>query len=156
MLRSAHGAHLEARTTAVQPWCQCGGRRIRRQAELELGLGFTLAPRLALAQTDAAHERPPEGDLLVVVDATPPAPLKPDGFKLDAKPTFAGQWVPRLRPCATLAAQQTAVAAPRPKRPHYLGRPAVLLKLRIPLLRHGAGGVPLSRVVPQDPEHASD
>jgi hypothetical protein len=42
-----------------------------------------------LAQTDAAHERPHEGDVLVAVGATPPAPLKPDDLTLDAKQTFA-------------------------------------------------------------------
>ena len=68
---------------------RCGARRIGRRAALELGLGLALSPRLAFAQTDAAHERPREGDLLVAVGATPPEPLKPDDLKLDAKQTFA-------------------------------------------------------------------
>jgi rieske iron-sulfur protein len=66
-----------------------GTRRIGRRAAIELGLGLALTPRLTLAQTDAAHERPREGDVLVAVGATPPAPLKPDDLTLDAKQTFA-------------------------------------------------------------------
>jgi len=42
-----------------------------------------------LAQTDAARERPREGDLLVAVGATPSEPLKPDDLPLDGKQTFA-------------------------------------------------------------------
>jgi rieske iron-sulfur protein len=64
---------------------------------LGLGLGFALAPRLASAQTDAAHERPREGDLLVVVDATPPEPLKPDDVPLDRKQTFAWPMDPETK-----------------------------------------------------------
>jgi hypothetical protein len=66
-----------------------GTRRIGRRAAIELGLGLALTPGLTLAQTDAAHERPHEGDVLVAVGATPPAPLKPDDLTLDAKQTFA-------------------------------------------------------------------
>ncbi len=55
----------------------------------ELGLCFALAPRLALAQTDAARERPREGDLLVAVSATSPEPLKPDDLPPDGKQIFA-------------------------------------------------------------------
>jgi Rieske Fe-S protein len=54
-----------------------------------LGLGIALAPHLALAQTDAARERPREGDVLVAVGASPPEPLKPDDLQLDAKQIFA-------------------------------------------------------------------
>lgn len=89
MLRSALKARLEARTSTMQPICRCSGRRIRRRAALELGLGIALAPRLALAQTDAARERPREGDLLVAVSATSPEPLKPDDLALDGKQTLA-------------------------------------------------------------------
>jgi rieske iron-sulfur protein len=68
---------------------RCGARRIGRRAALELGLCLALTPRLALAKTDAADERPRDGDVLVAVDATPPVPLKPDDLKLDAELTFA-------------------------------------------------------------------
>jgi rieske iron-sulfur protein len=67
----------------------CCAHRIGRRAALELGLGLALTPRLALAQTDAAHERPREGDLLVAVSATPPEPMKPEDLTLDGKQTFA-------------------------------------------------------------------
>ncbi len=62
-----------------------------------MGLGLALVPGLALAQTDAAHERPREGDVLVVVGATPPEPLKPDDLKLDAKQTFAWPMDPETK-----------------------------------------------------------
>jgi len=69
---------------------QCGSGRIRRRAALELGLCFALAPRFAFAQTDAARERPREGDLLVAVTAANnPEPLKPDDLPLDGKQIFA-------------------------------------------------------------------
>ena len=68
---------------------RCGARLIGRRAALELGLCFALAPRLALAQTDAARERPHEGDLLVPVSGSGPEPLKPDDLPLDGKQTFA-------------------------------------------------------------------
>lgn len=97
MLRSALRARLEARTTAVQPPYGCSGRRIGRRGALELGLGLALAPRLALAQTDATHERPREGDLLVVVGATSPEPLKPDDLALDGKQTFAWPMDPETK-----------------------------------------------------------
>jgi rieske iron-sulfur protein len=97
MLRSALKARLEARTTAMQSICPCIRRHIGRRAALELGLGLTLAPRLALAQTDPAHERPREGDLLVAVGADPPEPLKPDDLKLDATQTFAWPMDPETK-----------------------------------------------------------
>jgi Rieske Fe-S protein len=62
---------------------------VGRRAALELGLCLALAPRVALAQTDAARERPREGDLLVAVAATTPEPLKPDELPLDGAQTFA-------------------------------------------------------------------
>ncbi len=89
MLRSALRARLEARTTSMQPLCQCEAYRIGRRMALELGLCLALAPRFAFAQTDAARERPREGDLLVAVSATSPEPLKPDDLPLDGKQTFA-------------------------------------------------------------------
>lgn len=68
---------------------RCCAGRIGRRAALELGICLALAPCLALAQTDAARERPREGDLLVAVGATPSEPLKPDDLPLDGKQTFA-------------------------------------------------------------------
>src|SRR6266853_5510373 len=68
---------------------RCCAGRIGRRAALELGICLALAPCLALAQTDAAGERPREGDLLVAVGATPSEPLKPDDLPLDGKQTFA-------------------------------------------------------------------
>ena len=56
---------------------------------LELGLCLALAPRFGFAQTDAARERPREGDLLVAVSASSLEPLKPDDLPLDGKQTFA-------------------------------------------------------------------
>jgi rieske iron-sulfur protein len=41
-----------------------------------------------LAQSDAARERPHEGDLLVAVGANPPQPLKPDDLPVGEKQTF--------------------------------------------------------------------
>ena len=70
--------------------CHRGAWRIARRRALELGLGLALAPRLALAQTEAARERPKEGDLLVAVTAgSNPEPLKPDDVPLGDKQTFA-------------------------------------------------------------------
>ena len=69
--------------------CHCCARRIGRRRTLELGLALALAPRFALAQTDAARERPRECDLLVAVNATSPDPLKPDDLPLDGKQIFA-------------------------------------------------------------------
>jgi rieske iron-sulfur protein len=60
-------------------------------------VGLGLAPRLAFAQTDAARERPQEGDVLVAVGATPPEPLKPDDLKLDAAQTFAWPMDPETK-----------------------------------------------------------
>jgi len=68
---------------------QCGAGRIGRRAALELALYVALAPRFAVAQTDPAHERPQEGDLLVAVGSTAPEPLKPDDLALGGKQTLA-------------------------------------------------------------------
>jgi len=54
-----------------------------------MGLCLALAPRLALAQSEPARERPKEGDLLVVASAATPEPLKPNDLPLDGKQTFA-------------------------------------------------------------------
>jgi hypothetical protein len=57
---------------------------------LKAGLCLALAPRLVLAQTDPARERPREGDLLVsVVGGAAPEPLTPDNLPLDGKQAFA-------------------------------------------------------------------
>lgn len=68
---------------------QCEACRIGRRAALELGLCLVLAPRFALAQTDAARERPREGDLLVAVGSNAPEPLKPGDLQIGAKQTLA-------------------------------------------------------------------
>jgi len=69
---------------------QCGVRRIGRRAALELGVCLAFAPRLTLAQTEPARERPKEGDLLVVVgSSTTPEPLKPNELPLGEKQTMA-------------------------------------------------------------------
>jgi rieske iron-sulfur protein len=76
----------------------CGAWRIGRRRALELGLGLALAPRLAIAQTEPARERPKEGDLLVAVDnSVAPEPLKPDDLRLDAKQTFAWPMDPETK-----------------------------------------------------------
>ncbi len=63
-----------------------------------MGLGLALAPQLALAQTDAARERPKEGDLLVNVTATAnPEPLKPDDLPLDGKQTLSWPMDPETK-----------------------------------------------------------
>ena len=73
-------------------------RRIGRRTAIELGLCFTFAPRFALAQTDAARERPKEGDLLVAVTAAAsPEALKPDDLPLDAKQTLAWPMDPETK-----------------------------------------------------------
>src|SRR6516164_617592 len=67
---------------------QCSTRRIGRRAALGMGVGFSLAPRLALAQAEPARERPREGDLLVAVGASAPEPLTVDKVP-ENKPTMA-------------------------------------------------------------------
>jgi rieske iron-sulfur protein len=69
---------------------RCDAGRIGRRAALELGLCLAFAPRLALAQTEPARERPKEGDLLVAVGGSmAPEPLKPDDLPLGGKQTMA-------------------------------------------------------------------
>lgn len=75
-----------------------GACRIGRRAAIGLGLRITLAPRFALAQTDAARERPKEGDLLVnVTAAARPEPLKPDDLPLDGRQTLAWPMDPETK-----------------------------------------------------------
>jgi rieske iron-sulfur protein len=76
---------------------RCGAGRLGRRAALEMGLCLALAPRLALAQSDAARERPREGDLLVAVGGRGPEPLKPDDLPLDGKQTFAWPMEPEAK-----------------------------------------------------------
>ena len=65
---------------------------------IELGICLALAPRFAFAQTDAAHERPKEGDLLVnVTAAANPEPLKPEELLLDGKQTLAWPMDPETK-----------------------------------------------------------
>jgi Rieske Fe-S protein len=54
-----------------------------------LGTGLGLAARAATAQTDAARERPKEGDLLVRVGNAELVPLSPDSLTLGAGQVFA-------------------------------------------------------------------
>ena len=68
---------------------QCRALEIGRRAALGLGFSLVLSPRLVLAQTDPAHERPREGDLLVTVGASGSEPLKPEELTLNAKQVFA-------------------------------------------------------------------
>lgn len=56
--------------------CPSVRRAIGRRSALRIGLGLLAAPRLALAQTDPARERPQEGDLLVKIGGDATAPLK--------------------------------------------------------------------------------
>jgi rieske iron-sulfur protein len=57
-----------------------------------------MAPRLALAETEPARERPKEGDLLVAVTpGSSPEPLKPDNVPLDGKQTFAWPMDPETK-----------------------------------------------------------
>jgi rieske iron-sulfur protein len=76
-----------------------GACRIGRRAAIGLGLCFSLAPRSVLAQTDAARERPKEGDVLVnVTAAANPEPLKPKDLTLDGKQTLAWPMDPETKP----------------------------------------------------------
>ena len=75
----------------------CGARPIGRRAALQLGVGLALAPRLALAQTEPARERPKEGDLLVAVGASAPEPLTPDNVPLGEKQMMAWPMDPETK-----------------------------------------------------------
>ena len=69
--------------------------QIGRREAIGLGLSlalapcFALAPRVAFAQTEPARERPREGDLLVVVGASPAEALKPEDLPVGGKQTLA-------------------------------------------------------------------
>jgi len=76
---------------------RCVAGRIGRRVALELGLCLVFTPRLALAQTEPARERPKEGDLLVAVSSTSQEPLKPDDLQLDAQQTFAWPMDPQTK-----------------------------------------------------------
>jgi rieske iron-sulfur protein len=92
------GATELAVDNKVQRDCGYCTRPIGRRAALELGLGLALAPRLALAQTDAARERPREGDLLIAANATQtPEPLTPEALPLDGKQTLAWPMDPETK-----------------------------------------------------------
>ena len=98
ILRRLQSSRLEGRTALGQPGSQCGDRGIGRREAIGLGLCITIAPRFALAQTDAARERPKEGDLLVnVTAAAAPEPLKPDDLPLDGKQTLAWPMDPETK-----------------------------------------------------------
>jgi len=60
-----------------------------RRALLTAGLGMSLAPGVADAQTDPARERPKEGDLLIKADDTARAPLTPDSLTSGAGQVMA-------------------------------------------------------------------
>jgi Rieske Fe-S protein len=81
----------------MNPDCPFGSRLIGRRRALELVLCLALAPRLALAQTEPARERPREGDLLVPTSATTPEPLKPDDLPLDGRQTLAWPMDPETK-----------------------------------------------------------
>jgi rieske iron-sulfur protein len=82
----------------VDQKCHYSPRRIGRRAAIELALCLALSPRFALAQTDAARERPKEGDLLInVTAAAAPEPLKPDDVPLDGKQTLAWPMDPETK-----------------------------------------------------------
>src|SRR5262245_23167314 len=66
-----------------------GALRIVRRDTLGMGVCFTLAPRLALAQADPARERPREGDLLVKVGAAASEALTIDNVPLGGKQIMA-------------------------------------------------------------------
>jgi hypothetical protein len=82
----------------VDQKCHYSARRIGRRAAIELGLCLALSPRFALAQTDAARDRPKEGDLLIdVTAAAAPEPLKPDDLPLGGKQTLAWPMDPETK-----------------------------------------------------------
>ncbi len=62
--------------------CVSAGRRALIAAGVGFGVG--IAARAAGAQSDAAHERPREGDVLVKVDDASLMPLRPDNIPLGA------------------------------------------------------------------------
>src|SRR5215472_14040676 len=81
------GGRMSDADAARGALCPCAGGRVSRRALL--GTGFGLAARAATAQTDAARERPKEGDRLVRVGNAELAPLSPDSLALGAGQVFA-------------------------------------------------------------------
>jgi hypothetical protein len=76
---------------AHQALCPCAMETTGRRALLGagIGLGVAVAARAAAAQSDPAHDRPKEGDLLVRVDSAAPIPLTPDNLPLRAGQVLA-------------------------------------------------------------------
>jgi rieske iron-sulfur protein len=66
----------------VCPWAPPAGRRALLGGGISLGAG--LAAGLATAQSDPAHDRPQQGDLLVGLDNPSRSPLTPDDFSPEA------------------------------------------------------------------------
>jgi rieske iron-sulfur protein len=66
--------------------CPCASATAGRRALLGAGisLGVGLVAGAARGQSDPAHERPQEGDLLVRVGSATPTPLTPDSLQLGA------------------------------------------------------------------------
>ncbi len=71
--------------------CLCATATTGRRALLGagIGLGVSLAARVADAQSDAARDRPQAGDLLIKVDSVEATPLGPDSLPLGAGQVMA-------------------------------------------------------------------
>src|SRR5579871_198521 len=85
--RSSPQHHVDGRTApaaAASASCPCAVTTSGRRALVAagVGLGVAFAARMAGAQSDAAHARPQQGDLLVKVGDT--TPLGPDSLLVGA------------------------------------------------------------------------